>query len=394
MATQELTGHYPLISDLKARTKTRIPHFAWEYLDSGTGLERAVDRNREALDGVLFVPRFMKGDLKPDLSTRLFGKDYAAPFGVAPVGLTGMMWPGGEMMLAEAAREAGIVYCLSSFGCEGPEAVGAVAGDHGWFQLYTMGDKSAEADVIERADAAGFSALVVTVDVPVSSTRERQKKAGLGRRSAFSLNQLLQVAARPSWALATARHGKPTLRTIEKYYPGASMAQIARLLDASRLGMTGMDDLKRIRDQWKKPLIIKGILHRDDAMACQSLGADGIVVSNHGARQLDAVPAAIDVLASIAAAVGGKMAILYDSGIRTGLDIARALALGADFVLAGRPFLYGVCALGPAGGGHVATLLREDLANNMIQIGVDSLAGLREAAVHKSNLAANGFKQG
>ncbi len=383
MANPDFKNIYPLIADLAAKAKQRIPHFAWEYLDSGTGLETAIERNRNALDNILITPRFMRGDLQPDLGTTLFGKSWKAPFGIAPVGLTGMMWPRGELMLARAARNHGIAYCLSSFACEEPEKVGKVAGDNGWFQLYTMGDKAAEEDVLRRADAAGFSALFVTVDVPVSSTRERQKKAGLGRRPALSLRQLVQVASRPAWALATARHGKPSLKTVEKYYPGASMAEIARLLDASKLGMTGVDDIKRIRSIWKKPLVIKGILHADDARLCLDLGADGVVVSNHGARQLDAVPAAIDVLPDIADAVGGKMAVLFDSGIRTGLDIARALALGADFVMAGRPFLYGIAALGAEGGAHVAQLLANDLANNMIQIGVDKVAGLREVEVRQ-----------
>ncbi len=370
-----------MVSDLAVRAKQRMPNFAWEYLDSGTGLETAIGRNRAALDSVLITPRFMRGELQPDLSTTLFGKKWQAPFGVAPIGLTGMMWPGGELMLAKAARDHGIAYCLSSFACEGPEAVGAVAGDHGWFQLYTMGDKTAEEDVLRRADASGFATLIVTVDVPVSSTRERQKKAGLGRRPAISLSQLAQLAMRPSWVVATARKGKPTLATVQKYYPGASMSQIGRLLDASKLGMTGIEDIKRIRKSWKKPLVIKGVMHPEDARLCLELGADGVVVSNHGARQLDAVPAAIDALPAIADAVGSKMAVLYDSGIRTGLDIARAIALGADFVLVGRPFIYGIATAGAEGGSHVANILSADLANNMVQIGVGTLAGLRDAEI-------------
>jgi L-lactate dehydrogenase (cytochrome) len=380
----DLMSSHPLVSDLAQRARRRMPHFAWEYLDSGTGLETAIVRNRTALDSVTFNPRFMKGDLKPDVSTRLFGRDYAFPLGVSPVGLTGMMWPGGELMLARAAKAMNIPYCLSSFACEGPEAVGAIAGGNGWFQLYTMGDKAAEADIISRVDSAGFSVLVVTVDVPVSSTRERQKKAGLGRRPAFSLSQLLQILARPQWALATARRGKPTLRTVEKYFPGASMAEIARILDQTKLGMTATDDIKRLRELWKKPLVIKGVMHPDDAQTCLSLGADAIVVSNHGARQLDAVPAAIEVLPAIKAAVGSKMPVLFDSGVRTGLDMARAIALGADFVMAGRPFIHGVAAFGEAGGAHVATLLANDLANTMIQIGVASLPELRKADVRIS----------
>jgi L-lactate dehydrogenase (cytochrome) len=381
---RDLGTSFPLIADLAARARRRIPHFAWEYLDSGTGLEQAIMRNRLALDRVLVSPRFMKGDLAPDISTELFGRKWAAPFGVAPIGLTGMMWPGGELMLARMARAAGIPYCLSSFACQGPEEVGAIAGDNGWFQLYTMSDTEAEHDIIDRADAAGFSALVITVDVPVNSTRERQRKAGLGRRPRMSLRQMLQVAACPQWALATARHGKPAFRSVERYFPGASMNEIGRLLDQMKLGMTGMEAIERIRKRWNKPLIIKGIMDAEDALACISAGADAIVVSNHGGRQFDAVPAAIDVLADIARAVDGKAPLLFDSGVRTGLDILRALAIGADFVLVGRPFIYGTCAHGEAGAELVATILKDDLANNMIQTGAQTIAQLRELTVTRA----------
>jgi L-lactate dehydrogenase (cytochrome) len=372
---------FPLIADLAARARRRIPHFAWEYLDSGTGLERALVRNRQALDNVLVSPRFMKGDLAPDISTELFGHRWSAPFGVAPIGLTGLMWPGGELMLAGMARAAGIPYCLSSFACEGPEEVGPLAGENGWFQLYTISDLKAQDDIIERVDAAGFSALVITVDVPVNSTRERQRKAGLGRRPRMSFKQMMQVAARPQWALETARHGKPSFRTVARYFPGASMNEIGKLLDQMKLGMTGMDAIERIRKRWKKPLIIKGIMDVEDANACIAAGADAIVVSNHGGRQFDAAPASIDVLPKIARAVDGQIPVLFDSGVRTGLDIMRALALGADFVLVGRPFIYGTCAHGRAGAALVATILRDDLVNNMVQAGAQNIAQLRELTV-------------
>jgi L-lactate dehydrogenase (cytochrome) len=381
---QELGIAYPFISDLAAQARRRIPHFAWEYLDSGTGLEVSIERNRNALDNVLISPRFMKGDLKPELATELFGQKWSAPVGVAPVGLTGMMWPGGELMLARMARRMGIPYSLSSFACASPEEVGPVAGDHGWFQLYLMSDTGAEDDILERADAAGFSALIVTVDVPVNSTRERQRKAGLGRKPKLSVAQFLGIASRPRWALATLQAGSPKLATVTKYFPGKTIQEVARELDGLRLGMNSVKAISRIRRKWKKPLIIKGIMHRDDVALCLECGADAIVVSNHGARQLDAVPASIDALPAIAEAVDGRMKVLFDSGVRTGLDALRALALGADFVLAGRPFLYGICALGEPGGDLVATILRDDLRNNMVQVGVERIADLRGLTIHRT----------
>ena len=367
MDIDRLMDRYPSFLHLGEKAKRRIPHFAWEYLDSGTGRETAIARNHDALDKTCMTPRLMKGEIEPDLGTTLFGRKFAAPFGMAPVGATGMMWPGGELILARAARANGLAYCLSTVACETPETVGAIAGENGWFQLYTFADREAEADLIDRVERAGFEVLVVTVDVPVSSTRERQRKAGFSRDRG-GLSRLAQVAARPEWALATARRGAPRFRTIEPYLEKASGVSLSQYI-ARQVGKVDHDRLKAIRDRWKGPVVVKGILAEEDAEACVRLGMDGIVVSNHGARQLDAVPASIEALARIAPAVHGRIAVLFDSGIRNGLDIARALALGADFVLAGRLFILGIAALGEAGGEVVVRMLRDDLANNLIQLG-------------------------
>lgn len=370
MDIEALLDRYPSVAYLKARARSRMPHFAWEYLDSGTGLETAVALNHSALDRVRLTPALLRGAIRPDISTTLFGRRYAAPLGVAPIGLCGMMWPGSERMLAAAARRHGIAYCLSTVGCATPEEIGAIAGADAWFQLYPFADRAAEADVLDRAGAAGFSVLMVTVDVPQSSTRERQRRAGFGRTGP-SLARLAQIAASPHWVLAAVRHGAPRFRLIEKYVDDASLSRLAEYI-AERLGVVDTEHLKRIRDRWKGPLVVKGILSPDDAETCVGIGVDGIVVSNHGGRQLDAAPAAIDALARIAPVVGGRAAILFDSGVRTGLDVARALALGADFVLAGRAFVLGVAALGEAGADLVARILVSDLANNMAQLGCAS----------------------
>ncbi|MCB1464859.1 MAG: alpha-hydroxy-acid oxidizing protein [Nitratireductor sp.] len=363
-----LLDRYPAISYLREAARARLPHFAFEYLDSGTGLEKGISRNRDRLDRICMTPRFVSGYKTPDLKTALFGREYAAPIGMAPVGATGLMWPGGEKILARAARDHGLVHCLSTVACETPETIGAIAGPNGWFQLYPFDDADAEADLVCRAERSGYEVLVVTVDVPVSSTRERQRRAGMSRDKG-GLSRLAQVLARPQWALATARYGAPKFRTLDPYLekePGIMLSEYM----ARRIGKIDYDHLAAIRERWKGSVIIKGIMAEEDAEACIRLGMDGIVVSNHGARQLDAAPAAIDALRRIAPQVRGKISVLFDSGIQGGLDIARALALGAEFVLAGRAFIYGIAAAGEAGGDLVAQMLRNDLENNMIQLGV------------------------
>ncbi|MEZ5870240.1 MAG: alpha-hydroxy acid oxidase [Nitratireductor sp.] len=376
MDIEKLLDNYPSVGDLEARAKQRIPHFAWEYLASGTGIETGVARNRAAIDAVVFAPRLMRGNVNPDVTTKLFGRSYAAPFGIAPVGLSGLMWPGAERILARTARDANIPYCLSTVACETPETIGAICGGNGWFQLYTITDKEIEADIVRRAGDSGFSTLVVTVDVPENSTRERQRKAGMRGEAKMTPARIAQILARPHWALETAKHGAPGFPMLARYGKGETLATISKFLGNQRLGEIDVAHLAKLRELWKGPLVVKGIMHPDDAETAIQTGADGIVVSNHGARQIDGTPASIEVLPAIARRVNGRASILFDSGVRTGLDVMRALALGADFVLCGRAFLFGVAALGQSGGDVVAKILKDDIVNNMHQIGASTTGSL------------------
>lgn len=381
MTPAERLEHVPAVEDLCRLAKSRMPHFAWEYLDSGTGFETAVQRNRDCLDNVLFKTRALQGTIKPDLSVNLFGRKYDLPFGMAPVGMTGLMWPGAELMLARSAKRTNIPYCLSTVACETPETVGKTAGGNGWFQLYTFADWAINEDLLKRAADSGFSVLVITVDLPAPSMRERQRRAGLRMPPKLTPKFVTSVLARPAWALATRRHGRPAFRMLEKYASGENMRDLTKFLADQQVGtLYEWKDLARFRKLWKGPIVIKGLLDADDALSAAGEGMDGIVVSNHGGRQFDGTPASISVLPEIAEAVSGKTAILFDSGVRTGLDVLRALALGADFVLAGRPYLYGAAAHGEAGADHVSHILATDLANNMVQLGVSSLPELRRLA--------------
>ncbi|NKC15116.1 MAG: alpha-hydroxy-acid oxidizing protein [Gammaproteobacteria bacterium] len=370
---------YPAVSYLEARARRRMPFFAWEYLASGTGDDAAVRRNRERLDTVLFTPRFMQGPFEPALATELFGVRYAAPFGIAPVGLTGLMWPDAECILAKAAAKYRIPYGLSTVATQAPETVGPLASGMGWFQLYPPRNSDTRKDLLKRARDSGFTALLVTVDVPANSRRERQARAGVSVPPRITPLTLYRCAVRPAWSLAALRGGGlPRFRGLEQYAGATDLAAISEFIGTQFNGTLDWEYVSQVRDEWDGPVLLKGVMDVDEALHALRIGIDGLVVSNHGGRQFDGVPAAIDVLPGIAEAVAGRCKIVFDSGVRSGLDMLRAIALGADFVLLGRAFMFGVGALGERGGDHVIDLLLADLATNMSQLGCATLAQLKD----------------
>lgn len=375
----QLLDRYPSIADLRNKARGKIPFFAWEYLDSGTGRDDGAERNMAAMRQVALTPRFMRGEMTVDTTTELFGRTYAAPFGVAPVGLTGLMWPEAENILAKAAAKFRIPYSLSTVATQSPETIGPLAEGMGWFQLYPPRDPGIRRDLLDRVKAAGFTTLLVTADVPTGSTRERQRRAGVTVPPKMTPLMIYRCMIRPEWSLATLRAGTPRFKGVAKYASGADLQNMTAFIGTGLGGTLDWTYLEELRNEWDGPIVIKGILSAADAKDALSYGADGIGVSNHGARQCDGTPAAIEVLPRIAEVVAGRAPIIFDSGVRTGLDICRALALGADFVLCGRAFMYGVSALGARGGEHVAELLKTDLENNMVQLGCRTIEELREA---------------
>ena len=369
-----LHARYPAISDLKARARRRIPHFVWEYLDSATGVEATQRRNRTALDEVRLDPSILHGEFDPDLSATLFGHTHPLPVGIAPVGMSGLIWPGAEQMLARTAARADIPYTLSTVAAQLPEDVGPHAGEHAWFQLYPPRDPAIRDDILKRAKGAGFTTLVLTVDVPVASRRERQTRGGLTQPPRLSPRLAIQAARCPAWLMGIRKTGMPRLRLMESYSQVKttlpSNQHVGYLLRTS----PDWDYFRSLRDVWDGPLIVKGVGNPADATRLQTEGADAIWVSNHAGRQFDGGPASIEVLPQVRAAT--SLPVIFDSGIEGGLDVLRAIALGADFVMLGRAFHYGLAALGEDGAAHVLDILRQDMISNMGQLGTRSLGQL------------------
>ena len=373
----ELRHRYPAIRYLEARAKQRMPRFAWEFYDSGTGNDVTAAKNKTAFEAVELTPKFMRGQFDPDTSTTLFGDTYSVPFGVAPVGMNAIGWPGTDRILARAAARHRFPYSMSTAASETPETLGPLAQGMGWFQLYPPRSANLRSDLLARAREAGFTTLLVTVDVPAISRRERQMRAGLGSVSPTA-RMLLDAALRPSWLLATAQAGKPRMLTLERYADPGNAQGFLQFVNDELNGTFDWNYVDALRTEWDGPIVLKGILDPDEAREALEHGVDGILVSNHGGRQLDAAPPSIEALPRIADVVGDRVRLLLDSGVRSGLDIARALALGADFVLCGRAFMYAIAALGERGGDHVFELLRDDLKSNMSNLGCKTISELRE----------------
>mgnify|MGYP000928592760 FL=1 len=369
-----LHSRYPAIADLKTRARARIPHFVWEYLDSATGVEATQARNRVMLDQVLLNPSILHGEFEPDLSTTFLGKSHPLPIGIAPVGMSGLIWPGAEQMLARTAARANIPFTLSTVASQLPEDVGPHAGDHGWFQLYPPRDPEIRADILKRARNAGFHTIVLTVDVPVASRRERQTRGGLTNPPKLTPRLAIQAAQCPAWLNGIRKTGMPRLRLMESYSENRSALPSNQHIGYLLRTSPDWDYFKSLREAWDGPLIVKGIGNPDDAARLTDEGADALWVSNHAGRQFDGGPATIETLPLIRAAT--TLPLIFDSGIEGGLDVLRALASGADFVMLGRAFHYGLAALGEVGAAHVLDILRQDMISNMGQLGTKTLKEL------------------
>ena len=366
---------YPSVSDLARRARRRIPRFAWEYLDSATGNEAAMHANTERLAAVRLRPAVLAGHGEPDLSVELLGRRYAMPVGIAPIGMTTVLWPGAEATLARLAAAEEVPFCLSTVTATTPEAIGPVVGRQGWFQLYPPRDPEILADLLHRARSSGFHTLVLTADVPIASRRERQTRARLTNPMRITPRTVAEAALAPVWTVEMLRWLReerklPHLKTLAPYTDTSGARSGTAHAGYLIRGAPDWDYLARLREAWEGPLIVKGILDPDAARRAADEGADALWVSNHGGRQFEAAPAAIDVLEPVRAAVGSGVPLIFDSGIRSATDVLRAIAKGADFVMLGRAMQYGLAAFGAKGAAHVLHIMREGLRADMGQLGI------------------------
>jgi L-lactate dehydrogenase (cytochrome) len=372
---------YPTSAYLRLAAPKRIPFFSFEYGDTGAGADGGILDNWAAFDRIKFVPKYGLVATVPPVEVELFGRRYSAPIGVAPMGGPSIVWPGADLAMARAAQKARVPYTLGMVGGATIEEAARVAPDVFWFQAYRCAkdDHDLGFKVIKRAQDAGALVLALTIDVPFRTTRSRESYAGLGGEFKPTARMIAEMLVRPRWLRGLLRNGYPRFATIRPYVgkPNPSTNETIRFARQQMGGAFTWEEIARYRDKWKGPMALKGVLHPRDAEKAVSLGIEGIWVSNHGGRQIEALAPSIDCLPAIVAAVGKKATILLDSGIRSGQDVMRALALGADAAFAGKSFLWSVGAMGDEGPGHLIDLYIEELRASLGQVGATSPADAR-----------------
>lgn len=367
------------IADLRERARRRLPRGIWEYAERGVEDETGMARNRAAFERVTFRPRVLRGVHAVDTRSAIFGSEVPLPLALAPTGAAGLLWYQGDLALARAAAKAGLPFTISSASTMDLEEI-AVAGGRLWFQLYYWEDRSLSHAVVDKAHHLGCEALFVTLDMPVPPNREYIQRNGFGTPFKLNARNIREVLLHPRWLAGV----------MGRYALSGGIPSQANLPDRLRAKVTkgappgalfkqddlDWDGIKALRDRWPGRLVLKGILHPEDAEHALALGADGVVVSNHGGRALDSSIATIDALPGIVAAAGGRMTVFLDSGIRRGSDVVKALALGADAVLVGRAPLYGLAAAGEAGVSRALALLQAETSRTMAMLGARNIAEL------------------
>ncbi|MGB5607830.1 alpha-hydroxy acid oxidase [Eudoraea sp.] len=373
----KFNSRYPSIEDLRERAKRRIPGFAFDYLDGGCNEEVNLRKNTSKIREVELKPDYLSEYKGFNMETELFGHTYSAPFGIAPVGLQGLMWPNASEILAKASLDYNIPFVLSTVTTMSIERASELTEGRAWFQLYHPAENSVRDNILARAEAAACPVLVLLCDVPTFGFRPKEIRNGLSMPPKMTLNNVLQILGKPNWALQTLKHGQPNFETLRPYMPkNLNLKHLGLFMDKMFSKRMNEEKIAPIRDMWKGKIVLKGVATEADAEKALKLGLDGIIVSNHGGRQLDAGESTIKPLTRIAKKYGDQITVMMDSGIRSGPDVARALASGAAFTFMGRSFMYGVSALGAEGGAHTISLLQTQLQQVMEQLGCSRVSDL------------------
>jgi L-lactate dehydrogenase (cytochrome) len=366
---QQINYKYPSVDDLRSRAKAKIPKFAFEYLDGGCNNDVNLKKNTSRIRDVELKPKYLVDYTPPSLKTELFGHEYDAPFGISPVGLQGLMWPKSPEILAKAAFDHNIPFVLSTVTTASIESISEITEGRAWFQLYHPAEERVTKDLLKRAEAAHCPVLVILADVPSFGYRPRDIRNGLSMPPKMTVSNILSAMKRPHWALNTLINGQPSFEILKPYMQkNLNLNQLAKFMDATFSGRLNEDKIKRNRDLWKGKLVLKGAESIHDVEKAYQLGLDGVIISNHGGRQVDVGQATIESLNTIVPLYKDKIKVMMDSGIRGGADVARVMASGADFSFMGRTFMYGVSALGKKGGNHTIAMLKTQLLQVMEQM--------------------------
>ena len=368
---------YPSTEDLRSLASKKIPTFAFEYLDGGCNEDVNITRNTSDIREIELIPNYIRKSFTPNLKTKLFDKVYDVPFGVAPIGLQGLIWPNSPNIIAEASKKYNFPFILSTVSTSDIETIAKITDGEAWFQLYYPSNKTIRNDILERAKNSGCQVLVLLCDVPTFGYRPKDIKNGLAMPPKMSLKNMLQILKCPEWAFKSLLNGKPNFETLKTYMRGKmNLRQLGKFMNDTFDGRLDEEKIKPIRDIWKGKIVLKGIASEIDIEKSISLGVDGIIVSNHGGRQLDAGSSTINSMISLVKKYEKMTTIMIDSGLRSGVDVARVMASGAKFCFLGRTFMYGVGALGNNGALHTFEMLKKQLNQVMIQIGCEKTSEL------------------
>ena len=377
-----MDNRYPSVEDLRKLAKKRIPKFAFEYLDGGCNEDVNIKKNTQRIRKIELKPEYLIDYKTANLKTELFGKNYDAPFGISPIGLQGLMWPKSPEILAKAAFDNNIPFILSTVTTSSIETISEITEGNAWFQLYHPAEEKVTVDILKRAENAGCPVLVILADVPSFGYRPRDIRNGLSMPPKMSIKNIIEAIKRPQWLMQTLKNGQPNFEILKPYMPkNLNLNQLAKFMDVTFSGRLDEEKIKKIRDNWKGKLVIKGVESIHDVEKACNIGLDGIIVSNHGGRQVDVGQATIDSMNSIIPKYKNKIKIMMDSGIRGGADVARVMSCGADFCFLGRTFMYGVSALGKKGGTHTITMLKKQLTQIMEQFSCGEISDFQDKII-------------